>query len=224
MRRVIVPLIFGLGGLAILLSLGFWQVRRLEWKLGVIAAIEARMDEAPSSVPASPDPDQDAYRPVIAAGRYTGEVVTVLSSAPRIGPGVQVIAVLQTPDGRRLLVDRGFSADADRAGLVLEAESVSITGNLLWPEDSDSYTPPPDLGRGLWFSRDAAPIAAHLGAEPFLIVARADHATPGLTPRPIDSALVKNDHLGYAVTWFLLAVVWAMMTFTLLWRIRRNRA
>ena len=32
MKRYIFPLILGLGGCAILLSLGFWQLRRLEWK------------------------------------------------------------------------------------------------------------------------------------------------------------------------------------------------
>lgn len=217
MLRRVIGLVFGLGGFGVLVSLGIWQLQRLEWKLGVIAAIEARIDEAPVPIPASPDPSRDAYLPVTAEGEYTGEAVMVLSSDPQRGHGVQVIAVLATPDGRRLLVDRGYIPEAGRAGLVLAAEGVRVTGNLLWPDDADSYTPPPDLGRGLWFSRNVAPIAAHLGAEPLLIVARSDAAQPGLTPRPITAA-VKNDHLGYAITWFLLAVLWAGMTFALLWR------
>jgi len=224
LRRMIGPVIFGLGGVAILLALGFWQLGRLEWKLGVIAQIEARLRETPSRLPATVDPGQDRYRAVFVDGDYTGESVAVLSTWPGAGVGVEVIAVLALADGRRVLVDRGFVPDARRAGLDLAATGVRVQGNLLWPEDQSGATPPPDLARGLWFSRAVGPIAAHLGTEPVLIVARTDAPLPGLMPRPIDTADVKNDHLGYAVTWFLLALVWAGMTGFLLWRIRRNTA
>lgn len=225
LKRLFGPLVFGLGGLAILLALGVWQVQRLDWKLGVIAAIEARIHAEPVPVPGAPDPDRDRYLPVQATGSYTGEAVHVLSSQRERGIGSHVIAVLETAEGRRLLVDRGFISDAERANEALAAADVRVSGNLLWPIDSDSFTPPPDLGRDLWFSRDVAPIAAHLGTEPVLIVARTD--TPpvrGLVPVPINAADIKNDHLGYAITWFSLAAVWAMMTAILLWRIRRNMA
>ena len=34
----------GIGGVAILVSLGMWQVQRLAWKEGILAEIEARID------------------------------------------------------------------------------------------------------------------------------------------------------------------------------------
>ena len=43
MKRLIAPLILGVGGIAILISLGTWQLRRLEWKEGILAEIEARI-------------------------------------------------------------------------------------------------------------------------------------------------------------------------------------
>ena len=215
--------IFGVVGVAILLSLGFWQLRRLEWKLDLIATVDARIHNAPVAVPDAPDPVRDRYLPVTAEGRFTGESVNVLSSggADR-GPGFRVIAVLETPGGRRFLVDRGFVPEARREALDLVAEGVTVTGNLDWPTDSDSFTPAPDLGRNLWFARDPVPIAQALGAEPFLIVARSDSAAaPPLETLPLDGAAFRNDHLEYAITWFMLAAVWAVMTITLLWRIRR---
>jgi len=225
MTRIIGPIIFGLGGLAILLSLGFWQLARLDWKLGVIADIESRIHADPVAVPATPDPENDRYLPVSAAGRYTGERVHVLSSQRERGTGSHVIAVLETEDGRRLLVDRGFISDQDAVGVDYAADNAEVTGNLLWPIDSDSFTPAPDLGRNLWFSRDAPPIAAHLGTETVMIVARRDPSAPAaLVAVPINSADIRNDHLGYAITWFSLAFVWAVMTASLLWRIRRKTA
>jgi surfeit locus 1 family protein len=224
MGRFFGAAVFGVVGVAILLSLGVWQVSRLEWKEALIAGIEARIDNDPVPVPDVPQLGADRFLPVTVDGRFTGETVEVLSSMRGVGPGVRIIAVLETTEGRRLLVDRGYTPEGRRDDVILTGES-SIVGNLDWPEDSDSFTPDPDLARGLWFSRAPEAIAAHLEAEPFLIVARQDSAaaSPLLTV-PLDTAGIKNDHLEYAITWFSLALVWAVMTIALLWRIRRPTA
>lgn len=217
--------VFGLAGVAVLVALGVWQLGRLEQKLDLIALIEARIAAAPVPVPAAPDPEADRYRPVTVAGMFTGEAVHVLSSLQGAGPGSRVIAVLETDAGRRLLVDRGFLAEGRRAGADLAGGPVEVAGNLDWPRDFDASTPAPDLGRGLWFSRAPDPIAAHLGAEPVLIVAaRIDGAAvPGLIVQPL-GVDIRNDHLEYAITWFALALVWAVMSLYLLWRLWRDPA
>jgi surfeit locus 1 family protein len=225
--RMIAPLVLGLVGVAVLLSLGFWQLSRLAEKRAQIATIEARLDDATEWLSAAPDPATDRYRPVAVTGTYTGEAVHVLASREGIGPGSRMIAVFETDDGRRILVDRGFLSEAARAEADRAPPSpgpVTVTGNLDWPQDADRFTPEPDLGRNLWFSREVAPIAAHLGTEPVMIVARSDAPLPGLMPTPVAGANLRNDHLQYAVTWFLLAAAWAGMTLFLLWRIRQGRA
>jgi surfeit locus 1 family protein len=223
--RLIVPAVLGLAGVAVLIALGLWQLARLEVKLDQIAGIESRIAASTVPVPLAPEPGSDRYLPVVVEGVFTGEAVHVLSSLQGQGAGSRVIAVLETPDGRRLAVDRGFLPEGRRAGLDLVSGPVSVTGNLDWPRDSDSYTPPPDLVRGLWFSRNAGPIAAHLGTEPLLIVARqvAGADVPGLVPAPLGID-IRNDHLEYAVTWFLLALVWAAMSLYLIWRTRAEGA
>ena len=218
--RMLAALAFGLGGIAMLCGLGTWQVERLHWKTGVIAAIDARIGAAPVPVPDSPDPAADRYRAVRAEGRFTGEAARVFSTMPNVGAGARVLAVLETPAGRRLLVDRGFVADGARA-TVSTPHPASVTGNLLWPDEVDRFTPPPDPATGLWFARDVPAIARTLGTEPFLIVASADTGG-GATAVPVDASAIPNDHLNYAITWFSLAVVWAGMTLLLLWRIRRR--
>ena len=39
MARLIFPIILGLGGIVVLLFLGFWQLDRLGWKEGILADI-----------------------------------------------------------------------------------------------------------------------------------------------------------------------------------------
>lgn len=219
MRRMILPLLFGVVGAAVLVSLGVWQLHRLEWKLGVIERVEARLAAAPVELPAAPDAERDAYLPVRVRGRFTGEELTVLTSVPGLGPGYRHVSVLVTGAGRRIMVDRGFAPEA--APVTPPAGAALVTGNLHWPDEADSFTPEPDVERGLFFARDVAAMAEFLASEPVLVVARRiEPADPVVRPMPLDAAAIRNDHLGYAITWFLLAAAWVGMTGLWLWRIR----
>lgn len=222
MRRLFVPLIFGLAGAAILIGLGVWQLQRLGWKEAIIADIDARIEAAPVALPSDIDPERDRYLPVVVKGRFTGQEVDVLTSGKFEGVGYRVIAAMETADGRRILVDRGFLPEAART-MLRPASTAFITGNLHWPMETDSFTPPPDIASGIWFARDVSAMAATLATEPVLIVAR-EPTGDGIEPLPIDTSVIANDHFNYAMTWFSLAVVWLGMTGFWLFRIKRRMA
>ena len=219
-RRMILPLLFGLVGCAILIALGVWQLQRLAWKEGILAQISARLTDRPVPLPAAPDPARDKYLPVRVAGRFTGPGIDVLVSVKEGGAGYRVIAAFQTEDGRRVLIDRGF-LPADQRARPRIAATAALLGTLHWPDETDSFTPPPDAARGIWFARDVPAMAAQLQTEPVLIVAR-EATGDGITPLPVDPRGIPNNHLNYALTWFSLAAVWAGMTGLLLWRIRHR--
>lgn len=224
MRRILFALVIGLGGTAILISLGLWQVRRLEWKETVIAGIEARLAAEPVTLAALPEPGptRHAYQAVTVAGATTGQEVLVLSGVKGQGAGYRVISAFETAEGRRILLDRGFVPETDRRA-ARPATPLAVTGNLMWPEDADSFTPPPDRDEGLWFARDVPTMAEALGTEPLMVVLRAAEGdAQGVQPQPVGTQGIPNDHFGYAVTWFSLAAVWAGMTVFFLWRIRRR--
>jgi surfeit locus 1 family protein len=217
-RRMILPLLFGLAGVAVLVSLGLWQVQRMQWKAGILAQIEARIGADPVALPAAPDAARDGYLPVTATGRFTGDALDVLVSRKEIGAGFRVIGAFDTGE-RRVMIDRGFVVDeAQGAGHAASAQ-VTVTGNVHWPDETDSFTPAP--GDGMWFARDVPAMAAALGTDPVLIVARSPTGD-GIDPMPVDASGVPDNHFGYAVQWFLLAGVWAGMTGLYLWRIRRK--
>ena len=224
MRRIILPLIFGCLGTAVLASLGFWQLQRLAWKEAVLAEIGARIGDAPVAVPAAPDPEADRYLPVSVAGRTTGEALYALVSTKERGAGYRVISAFETGEGRRILLDEGYlpvqGVDTRAAP---PAVTMEVTGNLHWPDEIDGFTPDPDLAAGLVFARDVPVLSAALGTEPVLVVAREIAApAPRATPMPVTTSGIPNNHLGYAVQWFGLAIVWAGMTAFLIWRIQRR--
>jgi surfeit locus 1 family protein len=214
MKRFGFLIVFGLTGFAVLIGLGVWQVQRLDWKRGVLAEIESRIAAPEVALPETPDPEADKYLAVQVAGTILPGELHVLVSRKNIGAGYRIIAPFETDTGRRILLDRGFvpvaEASADRS-----LGPVTIDGNLHWPQETDSYTPAPDLAANTWFARDVPAMAAALETEPVLLVARSD---TGPSPMPVGIEGIPNDHLQYAITWFSLALIWAAMTAFFLWR------
>lgn len=220
-RRMIFPQLLGVAGAAILMSLGVWQVQRLVWKESILARIEARIADDPAVLPEAPDAARDQYLPVRVEGMFDGDDLAVLASLKGFGAGYRIVSAMQTSIDRRIMVDRGFVAleARDMSGPV---PTITVTGNLLWPDEIDRWTPEPDRAAGIWFARDIPAMAAELGTEPVLVVARSvSDANTGVTPLPVSTAGIPNDHLNYAITWFSLAIVWLAMTAYLLWHIRR---
>ncbi len=219
-RRLIAPLAFGLGGIAILLALGVWQLQRLAWKEGILAEIAARTEAAPVAIPAAPTEAEHEYLRVAAAGALEPGELHVYTSAPPRGVGYRVIAPFRLEDGRLVLLDRGFVPIADKVA-TRPPGPIRVEGSLLWPDETDSFTSPPDREKNIWFARDVPLMAEALGTEPVMVVAAATDDPEG--PMPIPPGVnIRNDHLEYAVTWFGLAAVWALMTVYLLWRIKRR--
>jgi len=221
MNRLFFLLLIGLGGAAILVYLGTWQVQRLAWKQAILADIETRIAAAPVPLPASPDPERDLYQPVTATGAPSADYIRVLASQKQIGAGYRIIRALDTGT-RRVLLDEGF-ARTD-ATIPTAPAQISVTGNLHWPDEIDGFTPDPDIAANIWFARDVPALAEALNTEPVLIVARQMSPAGGpVTPLPVDTAHIPNDHLEYAITWFSLALIWLGMTAYFVLRTNRSR-
>ena len=212
-------LMFGLVGAGALVWLGAWQLQRMGWKQAVLSEIEARILEVPGELPLDPSPERDRYLPVTVAGNFDGTEIHVLASSKQFGAGYRVIGAFLVGE-RRVLVDRGFIAP-DARDVSRPAKEAQVTGNLHWPDEIDGYTPKPDLAANIWFARDVVALARALDTEPVLIVARTDTGDE-IKPFPVSSAVIPNNHLGYAITWFMLAGVWLGMTAILTWRINRR--
>jgi len=219
MRRAAFFAIIGLGGAAILIWLGTWQMQRLAWKQGIIADIEARIVAEPVALPDTVSAADDSYLPVIVTGQIQPEYLRVLVSQKDVGAGYRIIAPLirldagrTVAEGNRILVDLGF-VPADRTDFDLTQQPLTVTGNLQWPQETDSFTPEPDKVGNIWFARDVDAMAATLNTKPVLVVARVvDPNVPIVSPLPVNTALIPNDHLQYAITWFSLAAIWLAMS------------
>ncbi|MEL6241640.1 MAG: SURF1 family protein [Pseudomonadota bacterium] len=212
MRRLIFLLIFGLGGAAILISLGVWQVQRLGWKQDLLSRIESSIAADPVPLQQAVAPEFQRYQAVTMTGRFDGEALHVLASRKTTGAVYRIIRPFEVDGFGRVLVDTGWIRDGVP---VPEAPNgpLQMIGNLDAPNEVDGFTPAPDISGNVWFARDVPYMAEVLDTRPILVVLREMPQTDlGVTPWPVDTAGIPNDHLQYAVTWFSLALIWVAMT------------
>lgn len=222
MKRYIFPVLVGVIGCAILIALGVWQLQRMAWKEALLAQISAEIEAPPVALP----PEVDAsmkYLPVLFSGRTTGEEIDVLSGTREAGGGYQIVSGFVLDDGRRILLDRGF-VDQDHKRAPRPATDLSVLGNLHWPQEKSSATPAPNLAQNIWFARDVDAMAAQLDTLPILVVAaQVEGDAQGVEPIAVAIEGIPNNHLSYAVQWFMIAAAWAGMTVALIWRIRQQK-
>jgi surfeit locus 1 family protein len=209
-----------LAGLAVLIGLGVWQLQRLAWKEGLIARIESRTKGDPIAlkkvIAMSREGRDPSYYRVRVEGRFHHAKERYLYTVSSDGKvGWDVITPLETADGDVVLVDRGFVPDelkdpASRPSGQVESV-VAVMGIVRSPETQGLFTPDNEAAANRWFWRDLPAMARSafpdgtVQVAPFFLEAEQTDI-PGGWPQGGQTRLeIPNNHLQYAVTWFLLA-------------------
>ncbi len=212
------PTLFSVPVLAALIGLGIWQLQRLEWKDAEIAERRARGGAPPVSLPAAvDDPRELAFVRVRVRGTFDHGSERYLVARPLDGrPGLHVVTPLVLEDGRALLVDRGWvpesrkdpatRAEGQLPGVV-ELEGLLRTGG--WR--GYTWLRPENLpAENVWLWVDLAAMAETAGLARPVIGVYLDAGpaeNPGGLPVGGQARIeLPNDHLGYAITWFSLAL------------------
>ncbi len=211
--------LFTVAALGVLIGLGSWQLDRREWKLDLIATIEARLQAPPLGVifPDQLDPeklDLLEYRrtKVVGLPDYDKELY-LHAIGPDGQPGVHVIVPV-TQYTSTVLFDRGFvpielKDPAKRAKG--QIDKILQDGVIRNNQQPGLFTPPNEPQNNLWYYRDWQAMADAMGLDksrvlPFIVEADAT-ANPGGVPLGGQTRVeIKNDHLEYALTWFGLAL------------------
>lgn len=177
-RLPLVPTLIVLLAVPVMIALGFWQLRRAEWKEGLLARLEANaaapLIEAPAELAARKD--ELSFRKVRAT---CTEVAARSPTAARSVDGVsgyRQLIFCSRASGEPLLVSLGVAADP--AAAVTVAPGAAFSGWLV-----------PRGGTPAFLLVSETPLGA-LAAE----------APPGLDT-------ISNSHRGYAVQWFAFALI-----------------
>ena len=211
---------FTAAGVAILLSLGTWQVQRLEWKNDIIERLNEGYDRAASAPPIEQS-QLDAWateEAPIGSGSIVGQLQR--DKALLLGPkteegriGYHLIIPVQLPDKHILLANVGWVSDLwqdnfeDRLS-GLPQESILLSGAIHKP-DWSSFASNNSPDNNLWFRPDISEIAKAKELEnayPYMMyVSHTDPELPDVKPHA-DRWLPRNKHLQYALFWYAMAL------------------
>ena len=213
------PYFFGILGVLILAGLGIWQVQRLAWKNNLIREISESLGTPPISLVPNEINIGSQYLSVSANGKFLEKELHVLHSLKPYGPGFKVIKPFKLSSNEIILVDLGFVEEKNKAKERIFTDE-TIKGNIFFPNETDFFTPDPNLDRNIWFARSLDSMANYLGTMPILLVL-SNSVDRGVITTPLRANLV-NNHLQYAVTWFSMAVTWVFMSFYLIIRVTKR--
>lgn len=216
-------LAFVLGGLAILIGLGTWQMERRVWKADLIATMDARL-----ALPPIPVTDfvakgaRDDYRPVSASGTFRHDQEMYLAARSYKGQlGYHVVTPLVL-DGSQtaVLIDRGWVPSDRRAPASRAAGQVvgpvTLIGIARQQTKPGLFTPDNRPDQNQWYWADLPAMAAHAGlaqVAPLLLEAGTAENPGGLPIGGQTFINLPNNHLQYALTWYSLAVVLVVIYF-----------
>ncbi len=222
-RPLPVLTVWTLIGIALLCGLGQWQIYRLHWKLGLIAAAQTRSHAPPVPLQSLLDkPERKVeYTHAETQGTFiAGQRAYLFSQLEDGRIGFQVLEPLRLADGRVLIVDRGFVPQGDKdmpaASAPAPTGATQIEGLVRGEQKPNLFTAPTDPKNKIFYVRDIPAIAAAMGVSGALPVMLAEDRTgpPGTYPEGGHTKLTfRNEHLQYAVTWFSLAFVLLVMYF-----------
>ena len=175
-RLPIVSTIIVAAAILTMIALGFWQLRRAEWKEGLLARYVAAQSLPPIAFPTAP----------------IGDDLPLLRRAS--GLCLQPVTMRATA-GRNRKDEPGYSHIVDcRTG----AEGPGMSVDIGWSAD-------PNAGKG-WKGGPVSGVIAPDKRTRMRLVS--DRGFAGLKPSaPPSTDSIPNNHRGYAVQWFLFALI-----------------
>ena len=202
--------IAALVALVILLSLGFWQMKRLQWKLQLIEQVESRISGEPipfaDAVARQKSGDDMEYASVVIHGAFVD------------APPARLFGMLEGEPGYYLFQAFSPSSDwgfAPQAIAVADATAMPNTPLVIMGlfRSPERLSPPASWFRavektpdGFWFVRDPTAFAASEGLSASAYYIDSFAVDVAEWPKGGTTRLdFSNRHLEYALTWFGLA-------------------
>ena len=187
----------------VLITLGSWQLYRLDWKLNLISEINNSLKNDPVDLSKS---NKKNYLRITTSGTVDFDKQIYLYNLNDSGkPGFEVINPILIGN-ENYLINRGWIPfnKKDKAEInVLDTNS--IIGTLKTQSKANSFKPNNDINENYWFTLNREDAFKYTGKNfsNFIIYLNGDYKTP--EPKVI-TANISNNHKKYAITWFSMAI------------------
>jgi surfeit locus 1 family protein len=194
-----------------LLTLGFWQVDRLEQKNEMITAIEQKSNEEKRSLYETESAFEDYTRSYI-RGQSVSEVDPVF-----VGPrthegqsGFHILTPYKTDQDDHFLVNWGWvPADAkNNVTIVTPYHQLDVYAKQ---DEKQPFSPDNRPDEGLWYWADVDALSNHYDMEFTDVVLYAMNPVSSAVIPHVDVPMPRNKHKQYATFWFAMAGIWLIL-------------
>ena len=187
----------------VLISLGTWQLVRLNWKIQLINQIEASLKNKPVNLTAN---NLKNYLRIKTTGSIDFEKQIYLYNLNEKGkPGFEVVSPLVVKN-KNYLLNRGWIPfNMKNNKIINRVDENNITGILRKQIKANRFKPKNDISKNYWFTLHRDDVFKFTGKNfsPFIIYL----SNKNELPRPkLITANISNNHKKYAITWFSLAI------------------
>jgi surfeit locus 1 family protein len=213
------PTLVALVMMAMVIGLGTWQLHRRVWKTELLATIAARMNGPAVALPADiSNPPDWTFRSVHVAGHFAaGKALWLYGRTYDGKAGIHLLVPLIRAQGDAILVDRGFVPFEHSSELATFAPAegdVDIDGVVRLPEAGGLFVAANQPESNIWYTVDLPAMAKTLALPlaPLYIAAKPTGATgwPAATGGT-EGTGIRNEHLNYAIFWYSMAAVLALI-------------
>ena len=187
------------------LSLGTWQLYRLQWKQDLISQIDQGLKSIPIKYS---NKIKNDYQRVVLNGKYNYKNQIYLYSLNAKGqPGFDVITPFKTIEGDNVLVNRGWINKEMKNKTEINLSNKSeIYGLLRKIIKKNIFKPENDTDKNIWFSININQIKKITGKNfSNHVVFLEDNVINLPVPKKI-TIDVPNNHLKYAITWYSISI------------------
>ena len=187
----------------VLISLGSWQLYRLDWKLNLISEINSSLKNDPVELSKS---NKKNYLRIRTSGTIDFDKQIYLYNLNDSGkPGFEVINPILIGN-ENYLINRGWIPFAKKDSQEINFfDENNIIGTLKLQGRKNIFKPDNDIEENYWFSLNREDILKFTGKEfsKYIIYLDGNYQFP--KPKKI-TANISNNHKKYAITWFSLAI------------------
>ncbi|WP_375332417.1 SURF1 family protein [Candidatus Tisiphia endosymbiont of Temnostethus pusillus] len=213
----LLPLLLTILAFVILLSLGFWQIARLQEKELFLSSMKNNLNNPPINIKTLSG--NKLYAKIRANGYFLeGKNLHLYGrrSMSTEKDGYYLVTPFQTDDNKIILVVLGWFAGRHKKNIdnIID-NSMEITGVILPGEKTKLFVLDNDVKNNVWFTLDLTQASNVLGLKLedfYLVMEGNNNRSDILKSLSIENLLnVRNDHLEYAITWFALAISLAVI-------------
>ena len=209
----LIPFVSFVIALLILLSLSLWQVKRLVWKTNLIEQRVSNFEGEPKNLYDIRKPNENEFKKVFIEGKLLNNFEFFMPALSKNGNnGFHIIVPMEIEKKKLILFDTGWvplaKKEKNKRLNNLIKEKKIFTAVIRLPGRKGYFQPDNDNIKNFWFFVEPKLMEETISMklENRFYLEAVDNGPNGYPLGNQTRIYLRNNHLQYAITWFLIAL------------------